>query len=39
VKGIHKNLPTPSKDQTWALWALKKEKKCKKKQFIIDSTK
>jgi hypothetical protein len=30
---------TPSKDQTWESWALKKEKKCKQKGFVMYSTK
>jgi hypothetical protein len=37
VKGICKNLPTPTKDKTWESWALKK--RCKQKEFIIYSTK
>jgi hypothetical protein len=39
VKGICKNSPTPSKDQTWESWVLKKEKRCEQKEFIIYSTK
>jgi hypothetical protein len=35
VKRKFKNLLTPSKDQTWESWALKKEKRCKKKECII----
>jgi hypothetical protein len=38
-KGICKNSPTPSKDQTWESWALKKEHRCKQKEFLIYSTK
>jgi hypothetical protein len=30
---------TPSKDQTWESWALKKEKKCKQKEFVKYSIK
>jgi hypothetical protein len=39
VKGIFKNSPTPSKDQTWEHMALKKEKRWKQKGFVIHSTK
>jgi hypothetical protein len=39
VKGICKISPTPSKDQTQESWPLKKEKRCKQKEFIIYSTK
>jgi hypothetical protein len=35
VKGICKSSPTQSKDQTRESWALKKEKRCKQKEFII----
>jgi hypothetical protein len=35
VKGIHKNSVTPPKDQTRESQALKKEKRCKHKEFII----
>jgi hypothetical protein len=38
VKGICKKSPTPSKDQTWESWALKK-KRAKQKEFAIYSTK
>jgi septal ring factor EnvC (AmiA/AmiB activator) len=27
------------KDQTWESWALKKEKRCKQKEYVIYSTK
>jgi hypothetical protein len=34
-----KNSLTPSKNQTWESWALKKEKRCKQKECVIYSTK
>jgi hypothetical protein len=37
VKGIYNNSPNPSKDQTWDSQTLKK--RCKQKEFVIDSTK
>jgi hypothetical protein len=39
VKEICKNSLTPSKDQTWESWALKKEKRYKQKEFVIYLTK
>jgi hypothetical protein len=39
VKGIGKNSPTPSKDQTWQSRTLKKEKRCKLEEFVKYSTK
>jgi hypothetical protein len=27
--------PTPSKDQTWESWGLKKEKRCKRRECVI----
>jgi hypothetical protein len=39
VKGISKNSLTPSKDQTSESWALKKEKRCNKKEFTVYSKK
>jgi hypothetical protein len=38
AKRIHKYSVTPSKDQTCESWALKKEKSCKTKVYIIYST-
>jgi hypothetical protein len=39
VKGICKTASTPSKDQTWESWALKKEKRYKQQEFITYATK
>jgi hypothetical protein len=39
VKGIFNNSVTPSKDQIWESWALKKEKRCKWEGHIVYSTK
>jgi hypothetical protein len=38
MKGIWKNLSTPSKDQAGESWELKIEKRCKPKGYIIYST-
>jgi hypothetical protein len=38
-KGICKNSVITSKDQTCESWALKKENRCKPKEYIIYSTK
>jgi hypothetical protein len=37
MKEICKNSLTPSEDQTWESWALKREKRSKQKGFIIYS--
>jgi hypothetical protein len=39
MKGTHKNSAIPSKDQTCESWALKKEKRCKTKVYVIFSIK
>jgi hypothetical protein len=39
VKRKCKNSLTPSKDQTRESWALKTEKRCKQREYVIYSTK